>query len=132
MKSKNAAFIAIASLCVELLCAPPATAEFIPTKEITSREQIVDSVAASHELVLAAFYQVMFEGRILGVLLAYDDHNTKRPEDYLELYDIDTNLVAVGWFDRFGIQRIAIDRGLFDGGSILQGVFVTLLDGDAL
>jgi hypothetical protein len=50
----------------------------------------------------------------------------------LELYDIDTNLLAVGWFDRFGIQRIAIDRGLFDGGSILQGVFVTVLDGDAL
>lgn len=89
-------------------------------------------MAASHELVLATFYQVMFEGRILGALLVYDDHNTKRPEDYLELYDIDTNLLAVGWFDRFGIQRIAIDRGLFDGGSILQGVFVTVLDGDAL
>jgi hypothetical protein len=26
----------------------------------------------------------------------------------------------------------ARDRGLFDGGSILQGVFVTVLDGDAL
>jgi hypothetical protein len=49
----------------------------------------------------------------------------------LELYDIGTNLVAVGWFDGFGIQRIA-DRSLFDGGSILQGVFVTVLDGDAL
>jgi len=131
MKFKNAAFIAIVSLCVELLCVLPATAEFIPTKEITSREQIVDSVTASHELVLATFYQVMFEGRILGALLIYDDLNTKRAEDYLELYDIGTNLVAVGWFDGFGIQRIA-DRSLFDGGSILQGVFVTVLDGDAL
>ena len=130
MKFKNAAFIAVVSLCVELLCVLPATAEFIPTKEITSREQIVDSVSASHELV-PTFYQVMFEGRILGALLIYDDLNTKRPEDYLELYDIGTNLVAVGWFDRFGIRRIA-DRGLFDGGSILQGVFVTVLDGDAL
>ena len=69
MKSKNAAFIAIASLCGELLSASPATAEFIPTKEIASREQIVDSVAVSHELVLASFYQVMIKGRILGALL---------------------------------------------------------------
>jgi len=29
-------------------------------------------------------------------------------------------------------MRPARDRGLFDGGSILQGVFVTVLDGDAL
>jgi hypothetical protein len=50
----------------------------------------------------------------------------------LELYDNDTNLVAVRWFDRFGIDRIAVDRGLFDGESKLQGVFVTVLSGESL
>ena len=55
-----------------------------------------------------------------------------KPEDYFEFYDRETNLLAVGWFDRFGMQKLAIDRGLFDGSSRLQGVFVTRPDGKAL
>ena len=69
---------------------------------------------------------------MLGALLVYDDPETKRSEDYLELYDNDTNLVAVRWFDRFGIERITVDRSLFDDESKLQGVFVTLLSGESL
>ena len=132
MKSRNAAFVAIVSLCTQLLFPVAGAAEFIPTKDSIPREQIVDSVAAPHNMVLASYYRVISEGRILGALLVYDDPKTKRSEDYFELYDSDTNLVAVAWFDRFGIQRIALDRGLFDGGSRVQGVFVTLLDGDSL
>jgi hypothetical protein len=132
MKSGNAAFLAILSLCAQLLFPPSGAAGFIPTTESTAREEIVDSVGAAHGLVLATFYRVISEGRILGALLVYDDPKTKRPEDYFEFYDRDTNLLGIGWFDRFGIQRIAIDRGLFDGGSSLQGLFVTLSDGDAL
>jgi len=64
-------------------------------------------------------------------LLVYGDPKTKRPEDYFEFYDRETNLLAVGCFDRFGMQKLAI-RGLFDGSSRLQGVFVTLPDRKAL
>jgi hypothetical protein len=42
------------------------------------------------------------------------------------------NLVAVRWFDRFGIERIAVDCSLFDGESKLQSGFVTLLSGESL
>jgi hypothetical protein len=52
--------------------------------------------------------------------------------DYLALYDSAGDLVALGWFDRFGIQRIAVDRGLLDEGDELEGVFVFFLDGDSI
>jgi hypothetical protein len=55
-----------------------------------------------------------------------------RPEDYVELYDSDGELAAVGWFDRFGIQRMAIDRAFVDGGDKLQGVFVAIVDGESI
>jgi hypothetical protein len=57
---------------------------------------------------------------------------TTRPEDYVELYERDGELVAVGWFDRFGIQRMAIDRAFVDGGDKLQGVFVAIVDGESV
>jgi hypothetical protein len=75
---------------------------------------------------------VISEGRVWGALLVYDDPKTKGPEEYFEFYDHETNLLAVGWFDRFGMQKLAIDGRLFDGSSRLQAVFVTLSDGKAL
>ena len=98
----------------------------------TPREQILNSISVTHDYVLVTFYRMILEGKMLGALLVYDDPETKRSEDYLELYDNDTNLVAVRWFDHFGIERITVDRSLFDDESKLQGVFVTLLSGESL
>lgn len=39
-------------------------------------------------------------------------------------------LVALGWFDRFGIQRIAIDNGIVKHGGKLEGQLVVFLKGD--
>jgi hypothetical protein len=69
------------------------------------------------------------DGKTVGALAVYDDPATRRSEDYLELYDSDGDLVAVGWFDRFGIQRIAVDRAFLEGREDLQGEFVTVVDG---
>jgi len=41
MKSGNAAFLAILSLCAQLLFPPSGAAGFIPTTESTAREEIV-------------------------------------------------------------------------------------------
>jgi hypothetical protein len=48
----------------------------------------------------------------------------------LALYNNAGQLVAVGWFDKFGIQRIAMDRGLLEDNGKLEGVLVLVLDGD--
>jgi hypothetical protein len=75
---------------------------------------------------------LLVNGLKAGVVVVYDDPTTARPADYFELYDNDGDLVAVGWFDRFGIQRMAVDRGLVEEKNDLDGVFVTLLQGDSI
>jgi len=69
-------------------------------------------------------------GATLGTVVIYDDPTTRRREDYLEIYNRAGALVAVAWFDRFGIQRVVIDRAFVDGKDQAEGVFVTLVDGD--
>jgi hypothetical protein len=48
------------------------------------------------------------------------------------LYNSTGDLVAIGWFDRFGIRRMILDRSLLDGTDGLEGVFVFLVEGDSI
>jgi hypothetical protein len=67
-----------------------------------------------------------------ATVAVYDDPATPRKEDYLELYDSSGELVAVGWFDEFGIQRLAIDRAVVEGRAELQGAFVMVVEGQGI
>ncbi|HEV8722165.1 MAG TPA: hypothetical protein VGW77_16215 [Candidatus Binatia bacterium] len=67
-----------------------------------------------------------------ATVAVYDDPATPRKEDYLELYGGSGELVAVGWFDEFGIQRLAVDRAVVEGRDELQGVFVMVVEGDGI
>ena len=88
----------------------------------------------SHDMSLVSFQPWVVEGQVLGALAeyVYDDVNTQRPTDYWELYDKQGELLAVSWFDRFGNQRTAVDRGIVEQKNQLEGVFVVVLDGDAM
>ncbi len=90
------------------------------------------SVPKKDRLTLVSFLPVIVEGEIVGRVAVYDDPATERPADYLELYNSTGDLLAVSWFDRFGIQRTAVDRGLVGEADELDGVFVLLLDGDSI
>ena len=81
---------------------------------------------------LISFSAVVVDGETVGSLAVYDDPRTARPEDYIELYDKDGLLVAVGWIDRFGIERIAVDRALLEDRDDLHGTFVTVVDGEPI
>jgi len=83
-------------------------------------------------LNLISLSPVVADGKTVGALATYDDPATQRSEDYLELYDSDGELVAIGWVDQFGIERIAIDRALLEGREDLHGVFVTVVDGEPI
>ena len=83
-------------------------------------------------LNLISLSPVVVDGKTVGALATYDDPTTQRSEDYLELYDSDGELVAIGWVDQFGIERIAIDRALIKGRDDLHGVFVTVVDGEPI
>jgi hypothetical protein len=62
----------------------------------------------------------------------YDDPATERPVDYMEIYDTDGNLLAFGWFDQFGIERIAVDRSFVEPSQQLAGTFFIFADGQQL
>ena len=85
-----------------------------------------------HSLTLVSSSPLLVEGQTLGKVLVYDDPTTERPVDYFELYDKPGDLIAVGWFDRFGIERMAVDSGILDGEGELEGVWVSLLEGDSI
>jgi len=64
-------------------------------------------------------------------LAVYDDDMTERRADYTELYDNTGHLLAVSWFDQFGIERVAVDRGLLEPDQDeFEGVFVLIEEGD--
>jgi len=70
--------------------------------------------------------------KTVGRVVVYDDPTTQRSADYIELYNNTGNLVAVGWFDSYGIERMAVDRGLLEDSDKLEGVLVVVLDGEAV
>jgi hypothetical protein len=89
-------------------------------------------ISEQPRLSLSAVSPFVAEGKIVGVLAAYDDLTTKRAVDYWEVYDSENHLLVVCWFDRFGIERTAVDRALLGDGAELEGVFVPFIEGDSI
>jgi hypothetical protein len=69
---------------------------------------------------------------IIGRIAVYDDPTTARSADVAALYDPADGLVAIGWFDRFGIERIAIDNGIVKQTGKLEGLLVVIVRGEPL
>jgi uncharacterized membrane protein YfcA len=91
-----------------------------------------DSKAQRAHLVLLSILPLITEAEIVGTVAEYDDPASERPVDYREVYDTEGNLVALSWFDGFGIQRVAVDRGLVEESGEPEGVIVLLADGDSV
>ena len=132
MKSKAKIFVAVASFFTQLFLVTPIHSDVIQTSDRTPQEFFNSMATEQHSLTLVSFSPLVVEGKTLGEVLAYDDPTTKRPVDYFELYDSTGELVAVGWFDQFGIQRVAVDRGLLENGDKVEGVYVFFLEGDSI
>jgi len=79
---------------------------------------------------LVSIAPLLGNGQTVGVVAIYDDPSTPRAVDYLEVFDGGGALVAVNWFDRFGIERLIVDRALVEGGAELEGVFVPVENGE--
>ena len=75
---------------------------------------------------------LIVHGVVVGTAVLYNSPDRAKPGDYLEFYNPKGNLVAVVWFDRFGIRRAAVDRSFFRGKSKLEGVFVSVEDGELI
>ena len=85
------------------------------------------------QLVITDYAKVHEEAEGSGIIVFYDDPQTKLEVDYLELYDIDGDLLLVSWIDRFGVCQIAIDRALLDEDRVsVDRVLVLITDGTQL
>ena len=72
---------------------------------------------------------LVVNGTSLGTVVVYDDSSTARPDDYVEIYNRGGDLVVVVWFDRFGIQRMAIDHAFAEGKAQADGIFLVVVNG---
>ena len=91
------------------------------------------SLPEKDRLTLMSVVEITVGREILGAIAAYDDAATTRPADYLELYNDVGALLAVSWFDRFGIERLAVDRALAEQDTNrLEGVFVLVITEDSI
>ena len=123
----------IVSLYTQLSFAAPLHAEIRIADGTLPQEALVPIFGPKERPpTLISSSRLIVEGNTVGKVLAYDDPTTKRPADYFELYNSTGDLVAIGWFDRFGIRRMILDRGLLDGTDGLEGVFVFLVEGDSI
>ena len=124
----------VMSLCGPLFLSPPIQAQLMQSGDDAAVQKLLLPKLGpeQHPLNLLSRSPLIVNGLEAGAVVVYDDPTTARPADYFELYDNDGDLVAVGWFDRFGIRRMAVDRGLIEEKSDLEGVFVTLLQGDSI
>jgi len=69
-------------------------------------------LAEKQNMKLIGFVAPKISSGIAGGMAVYDDAATKRIGDYAEIYNLKGALIAIIWFDQFGILRTAIDRGL--------------------
>jgi hypothetical protein len=134
MAFRNKIYFIILGIVAQLLFFGDVRADELQPNNNASEEEIATVPAHDNMTLVSSHPWVVEGGKVWGTLAAYvyDDVTTKRAADYWELYDSKGDLIAISWFDRFGIQRLAVDRGLIDESDKLEGTFVVFLDGDSV
>lgn len=134
MRSKTKTIVIGLSLFLQSYVVGYAGAE--PIQIVSQGGGAENSAAVSpppkERLALVFYLPLIVAGKTLGSIAAYDDGVSGRPVDYAEFYDNAGTLVAIGWFDRFGIERLAVDQALLEDTGAYQGVFVLILTGTAV
>ena len=132
MNFRNKMSAIMLGLAAPLFLSVLVEAEPIQNSDNTSVQQAILSPFGPEQsqLTEVSLSPLVVSGETVGMVVVYDDPTTERPVDFLALYDNAGQLVAIGWFDKFGIQRMAMDRGLLEDNGKLEGVLVLVLDGD--
>lgn len=96
------------------------------------QDPIISSQLPQRPSSVVKVSQLIAGGTRLGTVVWYDDPATPREADYVEVYDSVGGLVAIAWFDRYGIERVAMDRAFVEGKERLEGIFIAIVDGDLM
>jgi hypothetical protein len=132
MAFRTKVYFVIIGLVVQLVLFGLVEARPVEVSDSASGWKIPDTESEDGRLTLISMLPCIVEGEIVGVFAVYDDPTTDRLADYWELYGSEGDLIAISWFDRFGIQRLAVDRGLIEESDKLEGTFVVFLDGNSV
>jgi hypothetical protein len=132
MPLKTKAFFMLIILMAQLSRIVHLHAEPLPITTSPIQDYRAVSLPEKDRLTLMSIVEVTVGREILGAIAAYDDAATARSADYLELYNNAGALLAVTWFDRFGIERLAVDRALAEDTNKLEGVFVLVITEDPI
>src|SRR5262245_30442270 len=91
----------------ELFSLNDLTTKAVEAADIPSKQEVFlsASVPEKNHLRPVSVLPVTVEGQIVGRVVVYDDPTTQRVADYLELSTNTGDLVAVSWFDRYGVER---------------------------
>jgi hypothetical protein len=133
MAFRNKIYFIILGIMLQLLFFGDVRGDELQPSDNATEQEIITG-PGQHEMSLVSFQPWVVQGEVLGTLAAYvyDDVTTERPVDYWELYDKNGDLLAVSWFDRSGVQRIAVDRGILEEKDRLEGILVVVLTGDSI
>ncbi len=114
MRFKTKLVAVVMVLCLQLSFLTPTHAEVMQVSGCVLPLEMLVPVSGldPRSLALVSVSPLVIKGEIIGELAEYDDPATKRSIDYLELCDSAGYVLAVGWFDRFGILRMALDHAL--------------------
>jgi hypothetical protein len=124
---------ALLALVSQLFLFAYAAAEPLETSDdALKQDTLLPTLAEKSRRILVSFFPVINEGGDAGMVAVYNDPTTERSADYWELYNNEGELAAASWFDRLGIVRMAVDRGLLEETGELEGVFVVFLQGESL
>jgi len=133
MASRHKIYFIILGIMLQLLFFGDVRGDELQPSDNATEQEIITG-PGQHEMSLVSFQPWVVQGEVLGTLAAYvyDDVTTERPVDYWELYDKNGDLLAASWFDRSGVQRIAVDRGILEEKDRLEGILVVVLTGDSI
>jgi hypothetical protein len=115
-------------LMLALLLSPSAAISIDGVSDLTS-DGALPLQNRPHNLTAVKSMPLVVNGASLGTVVVYDDSLTARPDDYVEIYNPAGELVVVAWFDRFGIQRIAVDHAFAEGKAQADGNFIVVVGG---
>jgi hypothetical protein len=134
MKAKTTVFFLIMGFLLQFypLARPHAQPVQVSTEGSRQEFFLTVSLPAKDRFTLVSVTPIRSAEKLLGAIAAYDEVGTPRSADYMELYNDVGALLAVSWFDRFGIERLAVDRALVEDGDKLKGVYVLLVTGDSV
>jgi len=133
MAFRNKVYFIILGIVAQLLFFGDVRGEELEPRDNATGQEIV-TAPEHHDLTLVSAESWTVEGEVVGTVAAYvyKDVTSERPVDYWEFYDKQGDLLAVSWFDKFGIQRTAVDRGIVEQEDKLEGTFVVVLHGDLI